>query len=172
MAHLKEFNTGILCCSWVANSVESYAMWKIYLRGSKEGVAIRTNVQRLREILKDSSNSFTLAKVSYDRPLWPQSDYKTLAAFKTKPYSYESELRILIYNQFEAESVPINVFPKVPLFEHGTTFTVDISLLIEDVHVSPFAEPWFYEVVKSAIQMHMPSFDPKRITSSGIRDRW
>ena len=145
-AHLREYNKGILSCSWVASLVENYAMWKIYLRGSNEGVAIRTTVGRLREVLKEKSIEFTLAKVKYEMPLWSQSEYKTLAIYKTEPYSFESELRILVYDQFDAESVPTNVFPKIPLYEHGTTFQVDPSKLIDGVYVSPFSDLWFYDV--------------------------
>ncbi len=171
IAHLRELNKGTLCCSWVINKVENYAMWKIYLGGSREGVSIRTTVGKLKAALKNNTVDFTFTKVSYDMPLWMESDYKTLVAFKTKPYSYESELRVLVYDQFETESVPMDVFPKVPLFEHGTTFSADTSVLIDEVHISPFAENWFYEVIKSAIQIHLPSYDNKNIMSSKIKDK-
>jgi len=170
IAHLKEFNKGTLCCSWVASPVESYAMWKIYLRGSKEGVAIRTTIGRLRQVLTDNATDFTLARVNYDMPFWDESDYKTLASYKTKPYSYESELRALVYDQFEPETVPIDVFPKVPLFEYGAAFAVDTALLIEHVHVSPFADSWFHELVRLTIKSHLPTFDHGAILTSRIKD--
>ena len=170
-ANLKELNTGTLSNSWVATSKEIYAMWKIYLRGSTEGVAIRSTVGRLREVLNSGTTDFTLAKVSYDILSWPQTDYTTLAAYKSKPYTYECELRALVYNQFSEETKPIKVFPKVPLYEHGATFPITVDRLIEKVYISPFAGAWFYDVVKTAIQTHLPSFDLKDVISSGIKDR-
>lgn len=170
VAHLKEFNKGTLCCSWIASPIESYAMWKIYLRGSKEGVAIRTTVGRLRQVLVNSTTDFTLARVNYDMPFWHESDYKTLASYKTKPYNYENELRVLVYDQFEPESVPIDVFPKVPLYEYGAGFPIDILTLIEHVHVCPFADNWFHQLVKLTVNSHLPTFDDSAILASRIKD--
>lgn len=87
ISNLKELNTGTLSNSWVATPKEIYAMWKIYLRGSQEGVAIQSTVGKLRTVLKDNPQQFTFAKVRYDILPWHETDYTTLAAWKTEPYS-------------------------------------------------------------------------------------
>lgn len=171
MSHLKELNKGTLSNSWVVNAKESYAMWKIYLRGSREGIAIKTTVGKLREVLSNNPEQFTLAKVSYEILSWPVTDYTTLAAWKTTPYSYEHELRALIYHQFTDETIPKEVFPKDPLFEHGNAYQVDIHTLIEEVYISPFADSWFYDVVMSTISKFITAFDSKKIFYSRIKDK-
>jgi len=166
-----EFNKGTLCNSWVMNPKEIYAMWKIYLRGSNEGVAIQTTVGRLRGALSIGSENFTLAKVSYEILSWFDTWYKTLPSYKSKPYSYECELRILIFDKFEEESIPIDVFPKLPLYEHGNSYPVDIHNLIDFIYISPFTSQWFHNVIKSTMQFFLPSFDNSKIIFSGIRDK-
>lgn len=171
-SRLKEFNTGTISNSWIANSQEIYAMWKIYLRGSTEGVAVRTTVGKLREVLSEIPTEFTLAKVTYEILSWHQTDYKTLAAYKSLPYSYESELRVLVYDQFSNETKSHKVFPKIPLYEQGATFQVNTNKLIQEVYTSPFAGSWFYDVVKLAIQTHLPTFNTaEKLITSGIRDK-
>ena len=170
-AKLKQHNSGTLCCSWVWGDKESYAMWKIYLRGSSEGVAIRSTVGRLRKALSDNNIDFTLAKVTYDILPWHITWYKTLPTYKSRAYSYESELRILVYDQFESDTVPIDVFPKKPLYDIGNPFPVVIEDLISEVYVSPFAGHWFQDVVKSSLDQLLPNFDVKNIITSRIKDR-
>ena len=43
---------------WSIDRFESYALWKIYLGGSKAGVAIRTSVSRLRKALERQTTLF------------------------------------------------------------------------------------------------------------------
>lgn len=170
-SRLRGFNTGTLCNSWVLNEKEVYAMWKIYLRGSSEGVAIRTTVGKLRNALSDNDIDFTLAKVSYDVLSWLITDYRTLATYKSKPYSYESELRVLVYNQFEQDTIPIDIHPKKPLYENGHAYNVLLEELISQVYVSPFAGHWFQDVVKSSLNQLLPNFDVNNIITSRIKDR-
>ena len=54
---------------WIINRFESYALWKIYLGGSKTGIAIKTNVKKLMSSINMCSNrtveGIFLGKVNY-----------------------------------------------------------------------------------------------------------
>ena len=54
---------------WSINPAESYALWKIYLGGSKSGVAIKSNVSNLRKSILQGKDGYDediyLGKVSY-----------------------------------------------------------------------------------------------------------
>lgn len=170
-SHLEQFNTGTLSNSWVASNSEIYAMWKIYLRGSSEGIAIKSDVNRLIGSLSSNTVDLTLAKVKYEILPWSETWYKTLAAYKHISYSYENELRVLVYDQFEKDSIPIDVFPKVPLYDQGVAFPVDVDKLIEEIHISPFSGEWFNDVIKSTVQYFLPTFDLNKIKASRIKDK-
>ncbi len=171
IARLKEFNTGTLSNSWMLGSKESYAMWKIYLRGSQEGIAIKTTTNKLKSALAHNKVDFTFAKVTYGVLPWRDTDYKSLAACKTEPYAYENELRVLVYDQFTSETKSIDIFPKAPLYDIGCAYSVDLENLIDTIHISPFAGSWFNEIVTSSLQHFLPSFDMSNVLKSGIKDR-
>jgi hypothetical protein len=171
IARLRQFNTGTLSSAWVLNEKEIYAMWKIYLRGSTEGIAIKTTVGRLKTSLKNNEEDFVIAKISYSPYPWEKTSYRTLPAYKSAPYSYECELRIMIFDQFEEHTIPMEVFPKLPLYENGKTVNVELDTLIDYIYISPFAGKWFSEVVKSVLEIFIPSFDFKKLISSNIKDR-
>jgi len=171
MFHLSELNKGTLSNSWVCSRKEIYAMWKIYLRGSQEGIAIRTTVGKLRANLNDNSDSFTLAKINYNVIPWLNTDYRTLATLKSPEYAYECELRALMFNQFTPETKSKDVFPKVALFDKGYMCLINPHSLIEEIYISPFAGNWFYGVVKSLVEIYLPLFGIEKIIFSRIKDK-
>ena len=154
--------------SWVLNDAEIYAMWKIYLRGSTEGIAIRTTVEKFRDSLLNNKIIF-LNKVRYE-PKLEIPTFSSISKYKSKAYSYEQEFRALIYDQYTILKQPDGTEFKTPLYEYGRIIPVDLDKLIEEIHISPFTGKWFYEVVKSTIQSFMPTFDVDNIVYSRIKD--
>ena len=145
------------CCCWYLGTDESDAMWKIY--ANQFGVAFTTTVERLRSSLrairmqkKYAGNSkLVISKVRYD-------DRKDCGEFKPwllkrKAFQHENEARLYFLSSHSSDQV-------------GLRLTVDISVLIENIIVSPFAEKWQFLAVKSAIKTILDSKGITRIKIS------
>ena len=163
--NIKTFRERTLSNSWNIGSEENYAMWKIYLRGSTEGVAIRTTVNKLISQLNLVPNKeFYSGKVYYE----PIHDYDTnqfrVSTTKRKSYAYENEYRILILHQFKYGK------PTIPKYDLGVSVKIDVQETIEQIYISPFANGWFRSVVEDMITDMLPLFKHTNIISSIIQD--
>jgi hypothetical protein len=56
----------VLCNCWTINDEENYALWRIYLNGNKEGIAIKSNGKRLKDSLQRNKYKIDFGKVIYD----------------------------------------------------------------------------------------------------------
>jgi hypothetical protein len=127
----------VLLSCWHQNEHESAAMWRIYLSGN-EGVAIKTSAARLQRALSGVGEPLYLGCVRYvdDRSRLPPQGSELEAFFcKRKSFDYEREARVLLRSDASEES--------------GRYLAADLETLIEEVVVSPMAEPWFAELVAS-----------------------
>jgi len=164
------YKVGTLANSWIANANESYAMWKIYLRGSNEGIAIKSTVGRLREALESNNLNVFLGKVTYEPLKIGSIDQFNVSVNKRGAYSYENEIRALVLGQFTMDtSQTPNI--KIPNFDIGTTLSVSLEKLLVEVWISPFCGSWFYDIVESAIHRLAPPALNVKVMSSGIKDR-
>lgn len=133
-----ELRRRVFVSSWHMNDHESAAMWRIYLK-SDEGVAIQTSYQRLVDSFRGAPEAIHVGIVHYlDHRHDDVPAHHDLARFlcKRKSFEYESEVRAL-WRSDEA------------LREHGRYLCADLSVLLERVVVSPSAEPWFGDLVRS-----------------------
>jgi len=66
----------VLINCWSASPHESYALWKIYLGGEKDGIAIRSTVSKLRRSIEKGEDEypeeFFIGKVKYKKNLMAQ----------------------------------------------------------------------------------------------------
>ncbi len=170
-ANIETYKGGTLANSWTVSDNEVYAMWKIYLRGSTDGVAIKTTIGNLRQALEGSSLQIYLGKVGYEPPKIGQIDQFFVSTNKRTPYSYESELRAILLHQYRVETTPDGSRLKVPFYEVGTGVPLDLNKLFGEVYTSPFSSNWFDAVVKSSIQTLMPTCGGINIKSSRIKDK-
>lgn len=156
---------------WSLGQDESYALWKIYLGGFRAGVAIRTNLSRLRKSLEGGNDPFPediyVGKVQYKR-FFPEKDLSRFSLVTTKRqfYEYEKELRLFILHFPKSEG---GIKPPYD-FSVGRHINVDLSILIDRLYLSPFVAPWFSESMKRILSKVAP-FLPERIVASSIRDR-
>jgi hypothetical protein len=159
---------------WHMNEHESAAMWKLYL-SNREGVAIRSSFKRLMDCFKYySDNRVLVGVVKY---LDYNSEYLSerfpITAFfsKRKSFEHERELRALIFK------IPINEEKKMEdnsyefdfgldWCQEGIYVPVDLDILVEDVFVSPFAPPWFFDLVKSLLHRYGLSWEVKQSSLS------
>lgn len=156
---------------WSLGQDESYALWKIYLGGSRAGVAIRTNLSRLRKSFEGGNDPFPediyIGKVQYKNFL-PEKDLSRFRLVTTKRefYEYEKELRLFILHFPKLEGGI-----KLPYdLSVGRYIDVDLEILIDKLYLSPFVAPWFSESMNRILGKVAP-FLTQRIVASDIRDR-
>jgi len=170
LANIESYKALILSNSWSLSEEEDYALWKVYLSGSKEGVAIRTTVDKFNEAL-DGNRDFEIhtSKVTYEPVKREDLNIFTVATNKRGYYRYENEYRALIH-AFVISKDGYGKQTKNARYENGTNVKVDLRTLIDYIYISPFVESWFDEIIKSLSAQYLNFLQPDKIKKSGIRD--
>lgn len=143
----------VLINCWSINPHESYALWKIYLGGEKNGVAVRSTISKLRRSVEKGKDSypeeFFIGKVKYKRHL-NQDELSRLSVITTKKpfYDFEKELRLFVLNYPHSEGgteppYDINI---------GRSVRVDIVELIQEVYISPFSTKEYREEITGLLK--------------------
>jgi hypothetical protein len=136
----RELNSTFISC-WHAAEHESEAMWRLYSKDTIEGVAIKTSIGRLRSGIA-RGYSLSIRFVIYrDDYLYDLTDKDTLIRFctKRKAFDHEREVRALITDEEAGKGN-----------QTGISVPADLSSLIEMVVLSPYAPPWFADIVKES----------------------
>lgn len=160
--------------SWHARPDESYAFWRIY-GGGGAGIAIVSSVDRLR-------SAFTLhhpivRKVEYINFDDEAEDYRrfhrTDRAFwhKHRVYDYENEVRAILQLPMDTERIRElwggrAVYERLRESPSGVRAPIELDTLVDEIFVTPFAQPWFLNVVRQlcvTVDLDVP------IRQSGIR---
>lgn len=168
--HLEEIRNLTFVNCWTLSKSESYALWKIYLGGSKSGVAIRTTFSKLRKSL-EYQEDFAIDLVKYSNHIDPNSldgsamDALSILTTKRTYYKYEDELRVLSLNHPELNPNRVKELKDL----NGYGVEVDLSTLIQDIYISPFSGKWMFDVVKQIIKLVNPKLNIN-IKSSEIQD--
>jgi hypothetical protein len=131
---------------WHINKDECNLMWNSYLSDIKNGVVIKTNINKLiqsfektPEILKCWEAHY----LDYDKEDWLNQfeSFDLIAPFihKRNGFIKENELRLLyqipIFNGKELDDYWNN-----QLHKNGMSIRLDLDKLIEDIYCSPFSE--------------------------------
>lgn len=152
---------------WHERDHESYAFWRIYAGGGA-GIAISASVAGLKRAF--TAHQPSLRRVQYIDFDNDAEDYRrfhwTERAFwhKHKVYDYEREVRAIITLPIDSE--PVQREERMDVVEFGEMFDgliahhrlresppgisapVELDELVEKVFVSPYAQPWFTNVVR------------------------
>ena len=171
LPNLATLKMGTLANSWTIGETESYAMWKIFLRNSSEGIAIKTTTGRLKKALSASSLPIILGRVIYGPLGIGQITDVQLATNKRKAYEYENEFRAVIFNQFTREDLPKGAINYIPKFDIGTSVEIDLNTIFGELYISPFAGTWFYDIVESVIRTFAPQGLHVTVMASDIKDK-
>lgn len=155
------YNTFVSC--WHRNDVESDAMWRLYTKDLSQGIAIQTTCGRLRNsfVAAHCPGPVVIAPVEYidyslplglcDNPCW----------FKKESFKHENEIRAVVqFDYKKEEDSPI-----------GRNVPSDPSVLIENIYVSPTAQPWFVKLVKDVVGKYGYVFNvvQSRLLDKGFR---
>lgn len=143
----------VLINCWSISPHESYALWKIYLGGEKNGVAIKTSVSRLRrsvEVGKDDyPEEFFIGQVNYKKHL-NHDELSRLSVITTKKpfYDFEKELRLFLLNY------PLSEGGTVPPYDMsiGRNVQVDLKELVHEIYISPFSDEWYRKKIESLVR--------------------
>jgi len=155
----KHTSNKALANSWSAIEIESFALWKMYAK-DKLGIAIKTDIYRLINSFKRSTETIFIGDVNYFD--LRKRNYKLgsqISNFvnKNKFYEFEKEVRCLILLDNDE-----NVSSK--------SVEVDLNVLIKEVYLSPFAvETGLLEVIEFLRDKHNLNFT---INKSNINDTW
>ena len=138
---------------WHKSPYESSAMWNLYSRKS-DGVAIKTDFGALVESC-DPEKGIHYGEIRYRRfdSLSEDEFTKVLpVTLKRKEFEYEQELRAFTI----ADRTPTDeeIAANEDYTMTGRYVQVDLSKLISEVVVAPYAEDWFYELVRNVVKMY------------------
>jgi hypothetical protein len=128
---------GVYVNCWHRNPHESAAMWRIYLK-SDEGVALEASYARLVDAFEEADETLHIGQVrylDYERQRVPEKHDLDPFLCKRKSFDFEREVRVLWRAGDDAGE--------------GRYIGVDLERLLGRVVVSPAAEPWFTELVRS-----------------------
>ena len=129
---------GMVNC-WHRSDYESDAMWKIYT-DEKGGIAIRTDFASLAaSFIGDEPIYIGEVKyIDYHTEAIPEQFLLDALLYKRNHFEHEREVRAL-KRPLDRSNIP----------EKGEYSPVDLSVLIQEVFVSPLSPDWFVELVES-----------------------
>lgn len=151
---------------WYLSDVESAALWKLFPK-SDEGIAVMSNIERLRKSVESKSGQHTIymGSVTYgheriiERKTEIPKSYNGDDAVFTKRacFEHERELRLVIY----ANDI------KTPILhnQNGLKLLIDLESLISELIISPEAPYWIKDLAGRVTKKYGFSF---KITQSTL----
>ena len=138
---------------WHENEVESAAMWKLY-GNIDDAIAIETDLVRLRTSLPIRIEIRKVDYIDYDnnsiiRMCLERNhglSVQDILAYKRKSFIHEQEYRAIYWKIPDSDELDEGmtwVHPK------GINLSIDCSILIKKVHISPYASPLLESIIKT-----------------------
>lgn len=151
MKHMEIIKRYIYVNCWNINEDEANLLWVSYVKDF--GVAIRSTFERLSNCFRtDSDLKIRIGKVKYIN--YQKIDkFNELVGYlfflhKRNIYKYENELRVMtILMEHEKQKIPDEDFTN-----KGIYIPVNLDILTEKIVVSPNAESWHIDLVKSIME--------------------
>jgi len=167
MKHMNVIKRCIYVNCWNISENEANLMWESYMK-ENFGVAIRSTFERLSNCFQTNSNlRIRFGKVKYvDYNIDKFNELVGYLFFlhKRKIYKYENELRAMtILMEHEKHKISEEDFTIT-----GIYIPVDLDILIEKIVVSPKAESWHIDLVKSI----MEEYNLKKNVGKSSKKTW
>lgn len=146
---LKDWRTCNYVSCWHKSDYESEAMWQLYTRDGKQGIAIQTTFERLYHSLQSELYfDFGLVNyVDYNEHNNGNSNKRfnlfDAMWYKRKSFEHEKEFRIIVTDDC-----------KLAYRDFNKSIRVNLNLLIENVYISPQADTWYVELVQKVIRKY------------------
>ncbi|NVO09562.1 MAG: hypothetical protein HXX16_06340 [Bacteroidales bacterium] len=154
--NVRKFKKFTYVSSWSMNKEESFALWKIYLNNSKQGIAIKTTVGNIRKSFLSNDLDCVIGQVEYSNKV-EEVNQDSINGTKKPYYEYEKEFRIFIKNQFNIKTDENGKQFWEPFNKTGLSIKIDLENLIERVVMSPFCEDWFIDLVRKMVKDRFPT---------------
>ena len=139
----REIRRFTLISCWHESSYESAAMWSLYSR-EKDGIVIKTDFSSFKQSLVSSTDIY-IGKVSYidyESDSIPVGNAFNPFLHKRRSFEHEREVRA-VHTKLSERGFAQDVC------EIGIYYEVDLSRLIHEVIVAPYADDWLLELIKS-----------------------
>ena len=132
---------------WHEARHESAAMWRLYSR-EHDGIAVKTQCKALTQSFTCNDDIFVgkVSYVDYDTIFIPESNLFYAYLHKRQSFEHEREVRA-ISQDIPSHGGKVDLSHEV--HASGVYYAVDLSLLIQEVIVDPYADDWFIELVQS-----------------------
>ena len=131
---------------WHESCHESEAMWRLY-SSETDGIAIKTDFGSFKQCFTTVQPS-RLGRVNYiDYATRFSSIGETVRPFffKHQSFEHEHEVRAVIQHLVDDRGRK----DLSPRFDVGDYYQVDLSILIHEIVVAPYAKDWLVELVQS-----------------------
>lgn len=158
------YNSYVTC--WNVADHESYHMWKLYC-GHHNGVAIKSTVGQLIDSLGVDRNYTILGGaveyLDYENQV-PRRTHNLLTHVfcKSLPFLFEKEFRLCLHDHGSCNDVIDKDVPHsfdtesikqvLKNYKPGYNVGLDLDTLIEEVVVSPEADPWFIDLLATMLE--------------------
>ena len=126
---------------WHAGDFESAAMWRLYAR-EHSGVAIKTTFDRFKESFRGDQVVRASAVKYVDYQVDPIPNWNSLLPLVHKRLSFQHEREVRAIFTRNPNSVTVEE-------SKGCYVDVDLAQLILEIVVAPFAQGWFFDLVRS-----------------------
>ena len=155
---------------WHENDRESPALWNTYSRYT-DGIVVQTDFGSLRDSLQCSDNIYIgrVSYIDYNKSQAPQDDLITPYFFKRSEFRHEQEVRAVCHVLPPGGGELTDLLLQRNAL--GEYRQVDLRLLVKKIVVSPSAQDWFVELVRSVVARYeLPA--PVERSSLNARPRW
>jgi len=124
---------------WHENDIESEAMWKLYSGFIDNAIAIRTTYSSLYESL-GKNPSVNIGRVQYIDFTSQYAGIYDSFWRKRKSFNHENEVRAIIQD-YKSKT-------------KGKSVECNLSVLLEEIYISPSAPDWFSNIVNDVISKY------------------
>ncbi|PHS30185.1 MAG: hypothetical protein COA95_09820 [Methylophaga sp.] len=137
----EDFRKYTFVSCWHQSEFESEAMWQLYSDKHK-GIAIVTSREKLSNVLPENIEIDSVKYVDFNAD---KVELTALHFYKRSAFEYEKELRAVVIDRNNSNS--------------GIIVNAEPNEYIEKIIVSPMAQPWFVDVVKSICTKYGCTFE-------------
>ncbi len=150
---LKDFRRFMLINCWHESPHESEAMWRLYSTGDG-GIAVKSNFRSLVNSIKCEEGVLIgqVRYVDYEDTFIPEGNMYLPYFYKRKSFEHEREIRAIIQT-FPNDSSG-NLDPSRDFSAGGIYCDIDVSTLVDQVLIYPYAPDWYVELVVSVAKRY------------------
>ena len=150
--HIRESRRFTLINCWHESIHESEAMWRLYAREG-DGIAIKTDFDSFKKSFTCNEKIYIgrVSYIDYENDVIPESNTFYPYLYKRQSFEHEHELRAIVQT---LPSKNGSIDYSQDTYDVGEYYKVDLSLLIKEVVVAPFAPDWFLELVNSVAALY------------------